>query len=460
MPNPYSDFETERFLIGAILVDYERVLPMLAEKGFRTEMLEDPRNRVLFNTMGAIYKSGKPIDLLSLRRRLVEKHNLELAGGEKYLGSLFDVEGRLELSHGHADQVIEKSRLRTIRDSFLGIGTHIENGSTAQEIVAKLMSKLSTCIDMKNIVSPDELHARSLQEAEDVQMRGTPAGLPSFLSTLTDTMGNYIPETMYVIAGRPSDGKSSWALCEAIHKAVIMRVPTAFVSMEMGEKLLREQMAGCMANVSAFAFRRGMYSPDQRQRMVQAFELLSKAPLFINDSRMTIEQTVAWLSNMVSKRGVRLVILDYIQLIKSSRGRGNLGRTEQVMEWSGELKGFFKKVGVSGIVLSQLSRQGIKLESVTPSAPMLEALRDSGAIEQDADVVVFVYKKPGEPMESFFSDKDWQSELSVAKNRIGPTGRTPVLFVRSRQKFVADHGEEHDWTSVLRAEERQGELGS
>jgi replicative DNA helicase len=245
-------------------------------------------------------------------------------------------------------------------------------------------------------------------------------------------------------------------MCEAIHKAVVLRVPTAFVSMEMGEKLLREQMAGCMANVSAFAFRKGMYSPAQRQRMILAFDLLSKAPLFINDSRMSIEQTVAWLSSIIQKHKVRLVIADYIQLMKSSKGRGNLGRTEQVMEWSGELKEFFKKTGTSGIVLSQLSRQGIKLESVTPAAPMLEALRDSGAIEQDADVVIFVYKKPGEPMESFFSDRDWQSELSVAKNRVGPTGRTPVLFVRSRQRFQDEEG--GDWTNIMRPELEQGEL--
>ena len=456
----YSDHEIERFILGNILLDYDHVLAMLYEKGFNAECFEEPRNRVIYNTILALIKLKIPVDILSLKRRLIERHNLDSAGGEEYLAELLAVKGRFTLSDAHADVLLEKSRLRTIRDTFVGIGSLIENGVSSQELVAKLMSELSTCIDIKSNSDPAELHKLSLQEAEDAQMRGMPAGFPSFLSTLTDTMGNYISETMYVLAGRPSDGKTSLAMCEAIHKAVCLGIPTAFLSMEMSEKLLREQMAGCMANVSAFAFRRGMYSAQQRARMIQAFELLQKAPLFINDSRMTVEEAVSWLSNMVNKYAVRLVIVDYIQLMKSSKGTGNRSRNEQVQDWSGELKGFAKKTRTTAIILSQLSRQGIKLESVSPPAPMLESLRDSGSLEQDCDVCMFIYKKPNEPMASFFSDKDWQSEVSVAKNRVGPTGRLPVLFIRSRQRFQNIEGENADWTATMRPTEVQGEFGA
>lgn len=453
-----SDFDAEKAVLGAILLDYHRVMEFLVLKHFDADMFEGGAHRVIFNTMLAMYKAGKCIDTLTIEKRLSDKHNLEDAGGRGYANKLLDCIPTVAHTEHYVDTVIEKYRLRRLRDCYYDMQQEMEDGKTSQELISSLMSNLTKHIDVKEGSDPLALHARSLQEAEDAQMQGKPAGIPSFLSTLTDTMGYYIPETMYLIAGRPSDGKTSLALAEAIHASIILRIPTAFVSMEMSEKLLREQMAGCIANVSSFAFRRGLYSPPQKTRMIHAFDLLGKAPLFINDERMTIEQTVAWLSNIVSKHRVRLVILDYIQLIKASKGMGNLGRTEQVMNWSGDLKAFAKKAGITMTVLSQLSRQGIKLESNTSAAPMLESLRDSGSLEQDADVVMFIFKKPGEPMADFFSDKDWPMECSISKNRIGPTGRIPLLFVRSRQRFQIGEGQEYDWTQVMRPVETQGNL--
>jgi len=454
----YTDQGAEEAILGAILLDYQRVMELLTLKHFSADMFAIRANRIIFLTMLAMFKQGKCIDTLTLEKRLSDKHNLEESGGTRFLNQLLDSIPTVAHAEYYVELVTEKYRLRCLRDCYCNMQQEMEGGSTSQELISGLMSELSAHIDIKEGSDPIKLHERSLKEAEDAQMQGKPAGIPSFLSALTDTMGYYIPETMYLVAGRPSDGKTSLASAEAIYSSVVLRVPTAFVSMEMSEKLLREQMAGCIANVSSFAFRRGLYSPPQRARMIQAFDLLSKAPLFINDERMTIDQTVAWLSNMVSKHGVRLVILDYIQLIKASKGTGNLGRTEQVMNWSGDLKAFAKKSGTTMMALSQLSRQGIKLESNTPPAPMLESLRDSGSLEQDADVVMFIFKKPGELMSNFFSDNDWPMELSVSKNRIGPTGRMPLLFVRSRQRFQVDFGEEFDWTKQMRPQEIQGEL--
>jgi len=460
MSNQFQDIESEKAILGAVLLDYDRVLNLMNSKGFTADMLELSQHKVIFHTMESMHKAGKCIDVMTLEHRLVEKHNFEHAGGVGYCNMLLDSIPTMTHAEHYLDAVIEKYRLRMLRDCYYEITQKIENGESSGEIISGLMSSLSRHIDQEPAKNPSSLHEQSLKEAEDAQMQGRPAGLPSFLSTLSDTMGNYLPETMYVVAGRPSDGKTSLATCEAIHKAVILRVPTAFVSMEMGEKLLREQMAGLMANVSSFSFRRGMYSAEQRKRMVEAFRLLQNSPLFINDSRMTVEQVISWLSNMVAKNGVRFGVLDYIQLMKSSKGRGGVGRVEQVMDWSGELKGFSKKAGIPMMVLSQLSRQGIKLESATPAAPTLESLRDSGAIEQDADTIIFTYKKPGEPLEKFYSDFDWPMELSVSKNRNGPIGRVPVIFVRSRQRFVGGEGEELDWTRQMRKEDRQAELSS
>ena len=454
----YSDADSERGVLGTILFEPERAFQWLQARKFSADMFELRPHRILFNTMLAMQKTGKCIDILTVTKRLEDKHNFEEAGGRVYLNKCLDNAVALSYFEGYVETVIEKHRLRCLRDCYIDMQQEMEGGSTSQELISSLMSNLSSHIDLPEGANPVDIHARSLKEAEDAQMQGKPAGIPSFLPTLSDTMGNYLYSMMYVIAGKPSNGKSTVAFAEALHSSIILRIPTAFVSMEMGEQLLREQMAGCIANVSSFAYRRGLYSPPQRARMIQAFDLLSKAPLFINDERMTIDQTVAWLSNMVSKHGVRLVILDYIQLIKASKGTGNLGRTEQVMNWSGELKAFAKKSGVSLLVLSQLSRFGIRLEGTTPPAPTLESLKDTSAIEQDADVVLFVFKKPGEPSGNFFSDNDWPMELSISKNRIGPTGRMPLLFVRSRQRFVVGPGEENDWTRVMRPEITQGEL--
>jgi len=207
--------------------------------------------------------------------------------------------------------------------------------------------------------------------------------------------------------------------------------------MEMSEQMIRQGMAATMSDVNAFKFfLLGKYNELEYDTIKESFNTLAKAPLYINDTRMTIEQIISWLAYTIKKHGVKMVAIDYLQLTKMSAGQHALSRNEQVMEWSGAIKEITRKAKVATLLISQLSRTGIKMRDLTPPPPTLEALRDSGAVEQDADCVIFVYKQPEEPWENFVTD--WPMIVDVHKHRNGPIGAIKAVFRRDRQKFMAE----------------------
>jgi replicative DNA helicase len=437
-----NNIEAERAVLGAIILEPGLSMGVVKERGVTPECFYDQRHGVIYRTLEALSASGKAVDVLTLMRRLEDKANVEKAGGRDYIVGMLDAIPTVSHLGHYIDEVLEKYRLRNLSRCVGTIGEMIDTGMSSAEIVSSVTASIVKNVDLGTPENPEQLHAESMSEFEKAQT-GIHTGMTAFLEPLNEVLGAYVPGNLYVVAGRPSDGKSSFAFQEVIHQAVECKVPCAIASLEMSSKLLREMMAGSMADVSMYAMRNGQFSPAQLAKVRESFDTLKQSPVQINDKRMTIDEIVAWVTYAHSRYGVRLFALDYIQLIRPSRNARHNSRNEEVQEWSACIKDLTKRLGLVTIMLSQLSRAGVRLQDKTPPPPTLEALRDSGCIEQDADCVIMLYKKPCIDCSAFFADADWQMEASVEKHRIGPTGIRPYVFVRRRQRIESIMQYEH-----------------
>lgn len=434
---PVFDENAEMALLGCVLLDNERSLLVTNTLKFLPEMFYLRHHQVIYQTMLALASKHVPIEPVALLERLKSKHHDEEVGGLPYINRLMGAPITQCYVQHYAEQVIEKHRLRKLLDYTNRIESNIEEGQTAAEIGAALMNELTSQLDDAPEDDAKTLHEGSMKNAKVAHDGGSRPGWPSFLDPINYILGSYMPGRVYIVAGTPSNGKTTFAMNEILHKAVELNVPCAFLSMEMSEEIIRQTMAATLAGVDAFKFfMLGRYTDLEADAVQEAFTKLLKAPIFIVERRMNIEQIITRLIFLVKKHGVRFVGLDYLQLIRYSQGRQQLSRNEQVAEWSAALSEHAKKFKFALLLISQLSRIGMKSRELTPPPPSLEALRDSGCIEQDADGVIFIYKKPGEPYDSFVTD--WPMEIDVAKHRCGPVGATKAVFRRNRQRFVSE----------------------
>lgn len=434
---PACDEDSERALLGCILLDSERTFFILNELKFIPEMFHAKAHQIIYQTMQVLASKHVPVEPIALIERLRTKGHADEVGGHAYLMKLLDAPITHAYAQHYADQVVEKYKLRALIDCGKNVQAYIDEGQTAAEIGANLMSNLISQQSVESEENVNELHGKSLGIAKTIHEGGQRPGCPSFLEPINSVLGSYMPGCTYIVAATTSNGKTSLACNELEHKTIDLNIPSALISMEMSQRTIRQIMAATIAGVDAFKFfMLGRYTDFEADAVKEAFDKLSKAPLHIIDRRMNIEQIVTWLTFKVKKYGVKFAVLDYIQLIKYSQGHQQLSRNEQTAEWSALLKDTAKRLDIPLLIISQLSRSGNKTRELTPPPPMGEALRDSGMLENDADAIIFIYKKPGEPYESFVTD--WPMEIDVFKHRVGPVGAVKVVFRRNRQKFVSE----------------------
>ena len=430
---PPQNIETEKALLGAIMLRPEGMYDvgdLLTRESFYVD-----KHRMLFDAMQELHTRHEPIDLLSVSTRLKERGKFDSIGGGSYLAELVDTVPSSTNAKHYAEIIQRKYILRALIEAAAHISELGYNEAEAIENVLdeaekKIYSVTNSSVSKKFISLKDTLDEAwerlDKMHKNGSELRGVPSGFPA-LDTL---LSGFQKSDLIILAARPSMGKTTLALDIARQAAILHNVPVGIFSLEMNTQQLVDRMLSAEARVNAWKLRTGKLSLDEDfDKLRGSLEKLSKAPIFIDDqSGNTIMKMRSAARKLKNEHGLGLIIVDYLQLMNTSRHHDSM--VNQVTEISHSLKGLAKDLDVPVIALSQLSRA---LES-RGGKPKLSDLRDSGSIEQDADVVMFIHRE--DKMDKN-SEKTNIAEIIVEKHRNGPVGSIQLYFDEEKSTFMS-----------------------
>ncbi|MBP9765950.1 MAG: replicative DNA helicase [Candidatus Pacebacteria bacterium] len=431
---PPQDLETEKALLGSLLLvpdAFYDIGNILDRNDFYSE-----KHRIIFETIHELINKKEPVDLLTVSAKLRERKELEQIGGTDYLSSLLGLVGSAANVVYYANIVKKKSVLRKLIIAGGHIGEMAFNEEKELEHVLEEAERKIYEITSKNsgdsdVVSMrdlgDETISRFIHLAENQnEVRGVPSGFRD----LDNKLAGFQKSDLIILAARPSVGKTSFALDIARNAAVKSNVPTVVFSLEMSKQQLVDRMLSAEAQVDGWKLRTGKLSMDDEiERLQEGMHKLMQAPIFIDDKPSnTVMNMRSVLRKLNHDKPVGLVIVDYLQLMGTSRTYDNM--VNQVTEISRSLKGLAKEFNVPVIALSQLSRA---VES-RGGRPRLSDLRDSGSIEQDADIVMLIHREDKYDKDS---DKKNVIEILIEKHRNGPTGIVELFFDSKKTSFLS-----------------------
>lgn len=437
--------DAEANVLSAMLLSNEVVEEAL------TELLPDdfyrPMNKALFETMHDMYDHSMPIDSITLIDYLNSENKLQEVGGEAYILELMGQTLSLVNWQHHASIVRRDAMLREIIGATNQINQLAYNAPTdTKEVVERAESMLLSVTDreVKNAYKPlNDFLIEAFNEAKEVcEAGGVAAGVPTGYPSLDRMLMGLREGQLVIIGARPAVGKTSFALNLALN-AASEGCTVAFFSLEMSGKEIAQRFICAHAQVSMSNFRTGKISPQEWANIGQAAEDLSSLDILIDDTPgITVTEIRAKARRMLHNKEKAIIILDYLQLVSPPAGRRAESRTVEVSEMSRALKIMAKELGVPVISLSQLSRA---VESRTGKRPQLSDLRESGSIEQDADIVMFLDRSSNE-QEAGREDRPPEgiTRIIVAKNRSGPIGDVDLVFLAASTKFyeLNEHAEE------------------
>ncbi len=430
-PLPHN-LDAERSVLGAILLD-NHTLNIAVEKLKPEDFFLDQHRRV-FQQMIALGETQQAIDLVTLTDQLHRSGELEAAGGAAYLAQLVDGVPRVTNVEHYARIVKEKALLRGLIHQTHAIQQQaFEAEEDADAILDHAESSIFQLAEERvraGFIGVKELVRENFDRLSRLLTEGKRiTGLASGYQQLDNLTAGLQPSELIVLAGRPSMGKTALALNIAENVALRGGEPVAIFSLEMSRESLLLRLIAAHARIDAHKFRTGHLSREDGRKMTESLNRLAEAPLWIDDSgATTVVEMGAKTRRLKRDKGLSLVIVDYLQLVA---GRGRFAnRNEEVGSITRGLKGLAKELKVPVLVLSQLTRAPEREER----RPQLADLRESGAIEQDADVVLFIYRpniyKPEETPE-----ERAKAEIIIAKQRNGPTDRIHFVFLNTFTRF-------------------------
>jgi replicative DNA helicase len=429
---PPQNVEAEESLLGSILIEKDAIIKiadLVSPEDFYVE-----KNATIFAAIIDLYEKREPLDLLTLTSKLRDGGELERIGGATYLADL--TAGVPTSAHvvQYAGIVAHKATLRRL----IGAASNITNlGYDENTNLEDLLDKAEQTIfevsqkNLKqNFIPISSVLAESFDRLNDLNSNpGKLRGVPSGFRDLDRMLSGFQNSDLVILAARPSMGKTTLVMNIAHHVATREGIPVGFFSLEVSKEQLIDQLLAIESGVDSWKLRTGALDEEDFPRINQAMAELSEAPIYIDDSAMTnVMEMRTKARRLQAEHGLGLVIIDYLQLISGS-ARSSEGRQQEVSEISRQLKGLARELNVPVIALSQLSRA---VESRTPPTPQLSDLRDSGSIEQDADVVAFIYRP-------WYYDKSADeniTELLVKKHRNGAIGDVELYFSPEQRKFT------------------------
>ena len=425
--------DAERSILGAILLD-NQALNAAIENLRPEDFFFDPHRRV-FQQMVALGETQQAIDLVTLNDALDRRGELESCGGTPYLASLVDGVPRSANIEHYVRIVKEKALLRNLIHATHAIQERAFEGEEgADGILDGAESSIFALAEDRirvGLVSMKEIVHANFERLEKIFREGKSiTGASTGYGELDKLTSGLQPSELIILAARPSQGKTALALNFAENIGVRAGLPVAIFSLEMSKESLLQRLVASVAQIDAHKFRTGHLGREDWRRMTEALGQIASAPLWIDDaSSLTVVEIGAKARRLKrEKGGLALLIVDYLQLI-SARGRFS-NRNEEVSSITRGLKGLAKELQVPVLVLSQLTRAPERDER----RPQLADLRESGAIEQDADVVMFIYRPNFFKVDALPEERD-QADLLVAKQRNGPTDRVRLIFKSRQTRF-------------------------
>jgi replicative DNA helicase len=441
---PPFDLESEMGVLGSILI-LPTVLDDVATI-LRVDDFYDDANRKLFGAMREMYDDGEKIDVKLLVARLKKKEELDAIGGVAYLGRLSQAVPNAAHAIYYAMIVAEKSTYRNLIESSTEIlADAYEQTQGARDLVAQAEQKIFAIMDGRtsnSISSINDVLHKAMDRIE-ARLAGeyVEGGVETGFRDFDDMTGGMHNSELIILAARPSMGKTAFAMNIAQHVAISGQAPVLFVSLEMAAIELADRMLCSLAKVNGHRLRNGTISNDDRVRLGEKASEISQAPLYVDDSPSRTVSEIAAAARRIKRRhgeNIGLVVIDYLQLIEPDNSRDP--RQEQVAKIARRLKGMARELDVPILCLSQLNRQA---EDSKDHRPKLSHLRESGAIEQDADVVMFVHREEyyhrGEDRAQYAG----QAEIIIAKQRNGPVGEVELVWEKDFTRFYDKAAERH-----------------
>lgn len=444
---PPHNHEAEQSVLGAIFLDPDALITaseiLMADDFYRTA------HQKIFQTMLSLNDRGKSIDVVMVTEELAAKKELEDVGGLAYLGELANAVPTAANIAQYAKIVEEKSLLRRLIRTATKI---VEDGYTREDEVEALLSEAEkkmmevasrkTASDFKHV---KDVLVQTYDNIEQLMFReGDVTGIPTGFRDLDKITAGFQRNDLIIVAARPSVGKTAFALNVAQSVAVKARENVAIFSLEMGADQLVMRMLCAEGNIDAQVLRTGTLEEEDWRKLTMAMGSLSNSGIYIDDTPgVRINEIRAKCRRLAQEQGLGMILIDYLQLIQGS-GKPGENRQQEVSEISRSLKGLARELKVPVIALSQLSRG---VEQRQDKRPMMSDLRESGSIEQDADIVAFLYRDD-------YYDKESESknliEIIIAKQRNGPTGTVTLAFKKEFNKFL-----DVDWSKVPQPQSRE-----
>lgn len=431
---PPQSLDGEMSLLGATLID-EEVLADVSEHVDAKDFY-DKRHAVIFSAMMRLYEHHKPVDLLTLTDELKKRDELDSIGGMAYLTELTNYVPTAAHASAYAEIVASKAmRRRLIKASGDISELGYDEETDIQELLEKAEAELFSVSDQslkQDLVSLETILTDSFDRMEELHRnKGQLRGVRTGWRDLDNMTAGLQRSDLIILAARPAMGKTTLVTNLAYNVATVAKQPVLFFSLEMSKEQLVDRMLADASGVDAWNIRTGNLSDDDFSKLSEAMGEMAEAPVFIDDTPgLSVLEMRTKARRAAHERPLGLIIVDYLQLMQGS-GRSDGNRVQEVSEISRGLKLIAREMNVPVVALSQLSRS---VESRSPQIPQLADLRESGSIEQDADIVMFIYREAYYNPET---ERENVTDLIIAKHRNGPTGRIELYFHPERLRFMS-----------------------
>lgn len=440
---PPHSLEAEESLLGSLLIDKDAII-RVADNILPQDFYKDA-HKLVFETIKELYGNQEPIDIITLSNRLEEKKQLTTIGGRTFLAKLSNTVATSANIVHYANIIQRKATLRRLQQAAAEIMTLSYDEETEIDEVLDATEKKIFAVSrkyLKNAFLPiDSLLTDAFERIDELHRKtgGGLRGLATGFTELDNLLAGLQKSDLLILAARPSVGKTSLALDIARQVAIKNKVGVGIFSLEMSKEQLVDRMLCAQAQVNLWKMRTGNLSDKEDNndfaKIADAMGKLAEAQIYIDDSgTLSIMEIRAKCRRLQMEKGLGLIVIDYLQLME---GKGKYGenRVQEIAEISRGLKSIARELNVPVLALAQLSRA---VEAITPAIPKLSHLRDSGSIEQDADIVMFIYRKAADrnynpadlPM-----DERYKAEIHIAKHRNGPTGRVDLFFDENMASF-------------------------